>query len=105
MSTAAAAPVVRRHLARMRPPYAGPDHVSFSCSCGAESDWHPLRYEHFALAWMREHLADEHGAQLGAGRCAECGTPTDYLRAGNLFLCADHAPTPEQWTTAQEAAS
>lgn len=100
---AAVAPAVSRHLARMIPPYTGADHVSLSCSCGYATDWFPLRYEMFPTSQMREHLADVHGAELGAGRCVECGMPTDYLRAGGIYLCATHAPTPTQWQIATEA--
>lgn len=96
-------PTVGRHTARLGPPYQPGDYVALSCSCGFATDWHRQASEQLSHAAMREHLADEHGAALGAGRCAGCGTPTDYLRAGDTYLCADCGPSPEQWNIATGA--
>jgi hypothetical protein len=73
--------------------------LRYVCGCGwpTETEIDTADGEERAAGQMREHLADEHGAELGAGRCAVCNRPTDWLRAanaehGDAFLCEVHAP-------------
>lgn len=72
--------------------------VRFACSCGWESSAWPADLAYEAEAEIRCHLADEHGAEFGFGRCQVCNQPTDHFRAHSelealdLFLCELHAP-------------
>lgn len=70
--------------------------VRFSCSCAFTSGTYVAAHAELGRAEMREHLADEHGAQLDVGRCERCGQPTEHFRAvtqlGALYLCEAHSP-------------
>lgn len=84
--------------------------VRLVCDCGrpgADTGAWPASKEHVAERAMREHLADEHAE---FGRCSECNTPTDWLRAhspehGDAWLCELHAPAQNlrQMITAPES--
>lgn len=82
--------------------WLGVELIAYVCGCGWRTDTEidTAEGEERAAGQMREHLADEHGAELGVGRCAVCGRPTDWLRAasaehGDAFLCEVHAPADQ----------
>lgn len=89
------APAVTREHRRFV--FSGRDAARFVCVCGYVTTWAFPAQEYLNDAQMRAHIEAEHLDQIGMGHCAECGSVTDYLRAGAVFLCQRHAPTPEQW--------